>query len=414
MKRNLLKANGARMFALIVIAAACCLTLTSARERASFISIRQTAQTAQTQLTPVAHKEFKTRKSEQRIQQKVLFEYHYINNAWGYRHHGFYVDNEGNVYSYDYDKSGERWRPQAKDDLTEQALLSKYAPAKKLIGTVTPKLLWEMFKLIDAASKGRYSNKRTTARDAGSAAYLAYSFDSNAMKYKPIELCVTGDITYRNTAGSAGVLCHWLSTVGATAPRMYHSINSYIADTEDQEKSDTETIKANQRWARLDPLNAGAYQSLGEAYSSANQYGKAIDSYRRALKIAPNSAVTYFAIGDVYYKSGKYKEAAQAYEQAFKLDHSMSATRGYKRLGETYARLRQYDEAIKNYARVVLIYPTAEAYFDLGVVYYDARRYREAIEAFQQALRRKPDYTDAKNKLVQAEAAASANKSQPR
>ncbi len=80
---------------------------------------------------------------------KVLFEFHSINNAKGYRHLGFYVDNEGNVYSYDYDKSGERWRPQAKDDLTEEVLLSNYAPAKKMIGTVAPDLLWEMFKLIE-------------------------------------------------------------------------------------------------------------------------------------------------------------------------------------------------------------------------------------------------------------------------
>jgi hypothetical protein len=80
---------------------------------------------------------------------KVLFEFHSINNAKGYRHLGFYVDNEGNVYSYDYDKSGERWRPQAKDNLTEEVLLSNYAPAKKMIGTVAPDLLWEMFKLIE-------------------------------------------------------------------------------------------------------------------------------------------------------------------------------------------------------------------------------------------------------------------------
>ncbi len=76
--------------------------------------------------------------------------------------------------------------------------------------------------------------------------------------------------------------------------------------------------------------------------------------------------------------------------------------------------MRQYDEAVKKYALVANIYPTAEAYYDLGVVYYEARRYKEAIEALRRALHRKPDYTDAKNNLAQAEAAASANNSQPR
>ena len=33
--------------------------------------------------------------------QKILFQFEYVNYAWGYQHSGFIIDNEGNVLTYE-------------------------------------------------------------------------------------------------------------------------------------------------------------------------------------------------------------------------------------------------------------------------------------------------------------------------
>ena len=52
---------------------------------------------------------------------EILFQYEYINYAWGYQHYGYIIDNQGNVLTYN---NPENWNFTGKDQtLTEEQVI---------------------------------------------------------------------------------------------------------------------------------------------------------------------------------------------------------------------------------------------------------------------------------------------------
>jgi tetratricopeptide (TPR) repeat protein len=65
-------------------------------------------------------------------------------------------------------------------------------------------------------------------------------------------------------------------------------------------------------------------------------------------------------------------------------------------LGWYYAEADLYKEAVDAFKQAIMIKPVfAEAHYSLGVTYGNLGMYREAIEAYKQAIRIKPDYAEA-------------------
>jgi tetratricopeptide (TPR) repeat protein len=62
----------------------------------------------------------------------------------------------------------------------------------------------------------------------------------------------------------------------------------------------------------------------------------------------------------------------------------------------TYLKLGQYREAVQAFQQAIQIRPDdALAYFGLGMAYSSFAQYRQAIAAFQEALRIKPEFANA-------------------
>ena len=69
-------------------------------------------------------------------------------------------------------------------------------------------------------------------------------------------------------------------------------------------------------------------------------------------------------------------------------------------LGLAYRKLGRYEEAIDAYKQTIRIKPDAtEAHNNLGAAYHKLGRYQEAIEAYKQVIRINPDDADAHNNL---------------
>ena len=65
-------------------------------------------------------------------------------------------------------------------------------------------------------------------------------------------------------------------------------------------------------------------------------------------------------------------------------------------LGNAYGKLGRYNEAVEAYEKAIRIKPDyANAHYNLGVAYGKLNRYNEAIEAYKQAIRIDPIFADA-------------------
>lgn len=116
---------------------------------------------------------------------------------------------------------------------------------------------------------------------------------------------------------------------------------------------------------RLLWLPASLYGSLwyvgtrnpGRAFYLAEDYPKAIEAFKEAIRKKPNSAETHFHMGLAYAKMGETEKAIQSYTETIRLDPK-----------------------------------SAPAHFNLGAKYRDTGKVNEAADSFREALRLRPGY----------------------
>lgn len=108
--------------------------------------------------------------------------------------------------------------------------------------------------------------------------------------------------------------------------------------------------------------------------------------------------------GNKLYEEGKYEEASTAYEQA--LSKQPNYTPGLFNLGNSKYKLEDYEGARKIMdatAKTVTEKETqAAANYNIGNTYLKEKKYKEAVEAYKEALRKNPQDENAKYNLSYA------------
>jgi tetratricopeptide (TPR) repeat protein len=90
---------------------------------------------------------------------------------------------------------------------------------------------------------------------------------------------------------------------------------------------------------RLDPKNAIAYGTRGEAYSRMGDYDHALSDFAHAIRLDPKNAVTYSTRGEAYEANNDPDHAIADFDQALKLDPSLAdAQRGRERVQALLAK----------------------------------------------------------------------------
>ena len=141
---------------------------------------------------------------------KFLFERTYVNYAWGYRLQGSYIDNRGNIYSYEYPHDASPWTPADYDSLTEADLRAKYDSSATPTGHIDLDVLRWMYSLIPGAAQGTITDPVQRCADFGKVDYLAYVYSPETQTYKTVLLYRAGDFAMMNTSEDAHRLYHSL------------------------------------------------------------------------------------------------------------------------------------------------------------------------------------------------------------
>ena len=187
--------------------------------------------------------------------------------------------------------------------------------------------------------------------------------------------------------------------------------------------------------------NPAVLWALGNSYFNNQQYAKAVDAFREAVRRDPNDKGSYHDLGVTYLMLGKKVEAMQAYNSLLKIDPEYAKTlleqindpggaiavlafkshvellngddtlgieyartalrikpgnpAGLLQVGEAFALYDHYDEAIAAYRSVIAFKPKAEmqaeAYGSIGQAYNALKQYTKAIPELKESLRLKPD-----------------------
>ena len=160
------------------------------------------------------------------------------------------------------------------------------------------------------------------------------------------------------------------------------------------------------------PQSAMLHIGLGIAYYSLSLYDDAAKALCRATDLAPSDPRPYLMLGrmfdisikeadEVTRRLGRFQET-QPNNAFANYYYALSLWKGQR--GQTSAaNPAKNDEIGKLLRRSQTLAPNfADAPFQLGVLYVEEQNYQEAIQEFQEAVRRKPDLAEAHYHLAQA------------
>ncbi|HMG75477.1 MAG TPA: tetratricopeptide repeat protein [Pyrinomonadaceae bacterium] len=166
---------------------------------------------------------------------------------------------------------------------------------------------------------------------------------------------------------------------------------------------------------------ASPQMSLGDlvAATSRNKRAKAVEYFRDGLSFLSKDdcqrALPYFqkatesdnGYGEAWAqtgfcseKLGRHAEAIEASKKAVSIRPSVES---YFNIGLANYYLKQYKEAEQAYRQAIKLdpYNAADAYYALGLNYRDWGQFDDEIQAYKNAIRLKPDYTVAYDRLGQ-------------
>jgi tetratricopeptide (TPR) repeat protein len=156
-----------------------------------------------------------------------------------------------------------------------------------------------------------------------------------------------------------------------------------------------------------DTKTFAGYFNKGMASLGSAKYKDAVESFTQAVALNPQDAIAHAKLGLAYSALGDHKPAITAFKQAIKLNRAFVDADSYFRLGISYLALSDYAPAIDPLKQAlygvkakVLEDRTkstagpseAEINDALGRAYYGVGSYRQAVKAFETAVRLKPDY----------------------
>jgi len=122
---------------------------------------------------------------------------------------------------------------------------------------------------------------------------------------------------------------------------------------------------------------------LGNAFYGRKLFKSGIECYDESLKLK-EYAEAYYNRGVAYAKLNQYEQAIKDYDKAIELNPNYAEA--YNNRGNAYAKLNEHERAIEDFNKAVELNPNlAEAYGNRGIVYSEIQRYEESARDLKKA-----------------------------
>jgi Tfp pilus assembly protein PilF len=126
-------------------------------------------------------------------------------------------------------------------------------------------------------------------------------------------------------------------------------------------------------------------------FMQQQQYEKAINKYREAVKMRPELPEPHNYIGICYFQLGEFRLARETFKKAISLKPDFAYA--YNNLGTAYYAQSHFDEAEEAFNEALkLNAKIASAYHNLGNIYLARNEREKAIEYYKKAFQINPAY----------------------
>jgi len=148
---------------------------------------------------------------------------------------------------------------------------------------------------------------------------------------------------------------------------------------------------------QIEPENGAAWVEMGRAYEEMGQYQKAVETYQKGIERGEDTPSAYLMLGTAYRKLGKLELARQAIQKSQQLSAEKSATKAQHAVdpGPATGALSLSKESHENS-------PDCTIPFFMGLDHYRAKQLDQSIIDFSSAAACNPSYVDAKIALGDA------------
>ena len=138
-----------------------------------------------------------------------------------------------------------------------------------------------------------------------------------------------------------------------------------------------------------DPTLMDVHRVMAYVQESLGNYGEAIREYKKAVEITPNLTFLYIYIGGNYRILKQYQLALDFYDKAATIDQQLGVEDPipYLAIGKTYSQMGEFFQASRNVRKALVYNPgSPDVYGQLGMVFFKARNYEDAIIALKCAV----------------------------
>ena len=152
---------------------------------------------------------------------------------------------------------------------------------------------------------------------------------------------------------------------------------------------------------RRQPDFQDALLNLAALHGEQQQYGRAIDLYRRFLEFYPEEARVHFLLGNASLQAGRHLDAIDAFEKIAVLRPRWAAIHG--RLGYTYLMADQPERAAAAYRRTLELNPDSTLVrYQLARLYTAENRLDLAVDQYRRLLAQYPEQAEYHTRLADA------------
>lgn len=147
------------------------------------------------------------------------------------------------------------------------------------------------------------------------------------------------------------------------------------------------------------PNNVAVLKMLAAAHIMNNEDSLAKENLEKVVAAAPKDEAAWLDLAGLYMKAGQKEQAKQQIENLLK--NYPGSLKGEEALFKIALAEKQWDKAQDIARQIQQQYgKDAVGWYMSGLGYLAAKKYDSAIEAFQQALQRKPDAIEPLNELI--------------